>query len=336
MGYLRLYDYASNIQSTTFNQLIQNNDSLRVIKEQVSKALIISYIVQKFNTDEEFTDTTIFSPSTIYQGQSLVELNYPAWAAASYLVGQMVTYTDGKCYLCTTNASSIDLPTNAAFWQLLGTKFDLFYIPAPYQEFNVYGFYKVGNIVFWKNKVYKCLIQTNIPDHISQLQDATYDNIPLNNVFPDQPVNGVKYWGSGVDYSVTGLIINAALPAAWAPGTYTAGTRKTYLGKIWQSIQNTSAIPGEDIVNWQPEGWKFGDNRNAQLVECMIWITIDKLAPLISPVNTPKFWDKKYDQMLVWLQMVADGHVTLDAPIKQPSQGAKIRFGGNIKQYNGY
>lgn len=336
MGYLRLYDYASNIQSTTFNQLLQSNDSLRVIKEQVSQALIISYIVQKFDTDEEFTDTTIFNPTAIYQAQSLVELNYPAWTAQNYTAGQMVTYTDNKCYLCIVNASGTDLPTNPSFWQLLGNKYDLFYIPLPYPEFNVYGFYKTGDIIFWKGKVYKCLIQTNIPDHISQLQDVTYDNIPLNNVFPDQPVNGVKYWGAGVDYSVSGLLINSPLPSNWAPGTYSAGTRKVYLGKIWFALQNTNAEPNLDIINWQPEAWKFGDNRNAQLVECMVWITIDKLAPLISPRNQPVFWDKKYDQMLTWLQMVADGHVTLDVSVKQPAQGSKIRFGSNVRQINGY
>lgn len=336
MGYLRLYDYASNIQSTTFNQLIQSNDTLRAVKEQVSQALIISYIVQKFNTDDEFTDTTIFNPAINYPAQSLVELNYPAWVAQIYTAGQIITYIDNKCYLCTVNASSTDLPTNVAFWQALGNKYDLFYIPVPYAEFNVYAFYKIGDIVFWKNKIYKCLIQTNIPDHISQLQDVTYDNIPLNNVFPDQPVNGVIYWGEGVDYSVSSLIINSSLPSAWAPGTYYTGSRVLHFGKIWFALQNTTAEPGIDIVNWQPELWKFGDNRNPQLVECMVWITIDKLAPLISPRNQPVFWDKKYDQMLTWLQMIADGHVTLDAPLKQPAQGSKIRFGGNVRQSNGY
>lgn len=336
MGYLRLYDYASNIQSSTFNQLIQANDALRVIKEKVSQALIISYITQKFDVVQEFTDTTIFSGSTIYQADALVELNYPDWVAQAYTVGQSVSYTDGNCYLCTVAASNTQPPTNTAHWQLLGKKYDLYYITLPYPGFDTYAFYDVGDVVYWRGKVYKCLIATNVPDHVSQLQSGTYSNIPLDNVFPDDRVNGSKFWGTGVNYSVSGLVPNGPLPAAWAPGSYSAGTRVLLNGKIWFALTNNSVMPGLDIVNWQPQSWAFGDNRNAQLVECMVWVTIDKLAPLISPRNQPVFWDKKYQECLTWLQMCADGHVTLDAPVLQPAQGGKIRFGGNIKQQNGY
>lgn len=336
MGYLRLYDYASNIQSTTFNQLIQANDSLRIIKEAVSQAAITSYITQKFNVYEEFMLTTVFSPAVTYQANSLIELNYPAWVAQNYISGQEVTYTDGKCHLCILNTIANDLPSNATYWRVLGTKYDLYYIPTPYPEFQITGFYRVGDIAYWRNKVYKALIQTSIPDHISDLQAYTYSNIPLNNVFPDDPINGPTYWGVGVPYSVSGLIPNGILPPPWAAGTYTSGSSVLLNGQIWFSLKNTNLKPGTDITAWQPQSWVFGDNRNAQLVECMVWLTVDKLAPLISPRNTPVFWDKKYTEMLTWLQMCADGHVTLDAPLLQPAQGGKIRFGGNVKQINGY
>ena len=82
--------------------------------------------------------------------------------------------------------------------------------------------------------------------------------------------------------------------------------------------------------------WTFGDNRNAQIVECMIWITIYKLSPLISPRNIPPLWENKYKEYLTWLQMCAEGDVTLTAPEIQPAQGARIRWGGAIKQSNGY
>lgn len=335
MGYLRLYDYLSNIQSTTFNQLIQSNDSLRIIKESVSQALIASYITQKFDVGQEFTPTTVFSRSATYNAESLVELNYSDWVAQSYTAGQSVTYTDGNCYLCIINAASTDLPTGG-HWQILGSKYDLYYINLPYQQFNIYNFYKVNDIVFWRNKIYQCLIPTTIPDHISQLQDSTYAKIPENNVLPDDPLNGQQYWGTGVNYNVSGLVPNGPGPSAWAPGAYTNGTRVLLNGQIWIAITNNSIEPGLDIINWQPQAWVYGDNRNPQLVECMVWITIDKLAPLISPRNQPVFWDKKYNEYITWLQMCADGHVTLDAPVIQPAQGGKIRFGGNIKQVNGY
>jgi hypothetical protein len=336
MGYLRLYDYLSNIQSPVFNQLIQSNDALRVTKEAVSQALISSYITQKFDCAKEFKNTSVFSSTVNYNGNDLIELNYPNWVVQNYIVGQMVTYTDGNCYYCYLNTIANDLPTNTTYWHLLGKLHDLYYITLPYPEFNVYGFYNVNDIVFWKNKIYKNKVQTNIPSHIGDLQSVNYANIPLNNVFPDDPVNGVANWGTGVLYGVTGLAPNAALPTAWAPGAYVVGNRVLLNGQIWIAITNNSIKPGLDIINWQPQSWTFGDNRNPQIVEAMVWITIDKLAPLISPRNQPVFWDKKYNEFLLWLQMCADGIVTLGVPVIQPAQGARIRFVSKVKQNNGY
>lgn len=335
MGYLRLYDYFSNIQQPVFNQVLQSNDSLRVVKEAVSQALITSYITQKFDVSKEFLDTKVFAVGTTYYANSLVELSgYPAYVnATTYTgVGTDFVINASKAYVLKTSGATGAF--DASKWTLLGSVYDLFYITLPYTEFNIYGIYKVGDIRYWKNKVYQCLSPTVIPDHIEQLQAGTYANLPLNNVFPDDPINGLKNWGAGVTYSLSGLIPNGVAPAAWAAGPYVAGDRVTLNGQIWKALVNNSVKPGLDITNWQPEGWTFGDNRNAQLVECMVWITIAKLAPLISPRNIPVFWDTKYKEFITWLQMCADGHVTLDAPLIQPSQGSKIRFGSQIKRRN--
>lgn len=336
MGYLRLYDYISCIQTPTFNQLLQSNDAKRILKEAVAKALITSYIVQQFDVEAEFTDTTLFSKTAIYKAQSLVELNFPAYATATTYTGigtDFITET-GKCYVLKTPGATGTFDPSK--WTLLGDQYDLYYVAFPYEEFEVTNYYKVGDIVFWKGKIYKCLIATNIPSHFGDLQDIIYANIPLNNIFPDNAINGPIYWGTGVAYSVSGLIPNNVAPAAWMVGAYTAGTRVLLDGVIWIALVNNSIKPGLDITNWQPQTWTFGDNRNPQIVECMIWITIDKLAPLISPRTAPIFWDKKYNEMVSWLQMCADGIITLDVPQLQPAQGRKIRFGGNVKQINGY
>lgn len=342
MGYLRLYDYTTgNIQGVILTQLLQGNDTQRVIKEAASQAQIISYLVQKFDTDAEFKDTTIFSPTATYQANALTELNYAAWVGtvATYPVNSMVSYTDGNCYICIQDTTvAHEVPTNTSYWRLIGKQNDLNYIPYPYPLFENTTYYNVGDKVFWKGKVYECQIATPYPNHVSQLNDITYQNIPLQNVFPDNGMNGKTYWGTGVSYSVTGLIPNGVLPSAYNPSTsYTAGQTTLDGGVIWQALtNNTGKVPGDDIINWQPISWVNGDNRNAQIVECMVWITIDKLAPLISPRNIPVFWQKKYDEYLAWLQMCAQGDVTLGVSEKQPSQGARIRFGGLVKQQNGY
>lgn len=342
MGYLRLYDYTTgNIQGVILTQLLQGNDTQRVIKEAASQAQIISYLTQKFDCIIEFQNTTIFSPTATYQANALTELNYPAWVitVASYPVNTMVSYTDGNAYICiqaTTTAHEV--PTNTAYWQLLGKQNDLNYIPYPYPMFQNNTYYNVGDNVFWKGKVYQCQIATPLPNHISELNDLTYANVTLLNTFPDNGLNGKTYWGNGVPYFVTGLIPNAPLPSAYNPATaYNIGQIVLVGGVIWQALtNNTGKTPGADITNWQSIAWTNGDNRNAQIVECMVWITIDKLAPLISPRNIPVYWQTKYNEFLHWLQMCAEGNVTLDFPVKQPAQGARIRFGGTIKQINGY
>lgn len=334
MGYLRLYDYLSNIQSTQFNQLLQSNDALRVVKEATSEALIRSYITQKFDCDTEFMPTTIFKQTATYKAQDLVELNFTAYSPTTTYtaVGVDCVVNAGLAYVLKTSGATGVF--DASKWTLLGTQYDLYYVALPYDEFNLYGFYQVGDIVYWKNKIYQCQIPSTLPNHIAQLQSITYANIPFNNTFPDDPLNGVANWGSGISYSVSGLVPNGTPPAAWTAGTYVSGSRVTLNGVIWYALTGTNVKPGTDWTKWVPQNWTFGDNRNAQLVECMVWVTIDKLAPLISPRTQPIFWDKKYSEYLTWLQMCAEGKVTLDAPLLQPAQGNRIRYGGNVKQQN--
>ncbi len=335
MGYLRLYDYNIKIQPLLFNQLLQLDDSKRVRTEYESKSKMRSYLIQKYDLDSEFKDTTIFNPATAYQANALVELNYTAWSNQAYVANALVSY-NGNVYICILNTTTNQNPSDATYWTLVGVQYGLYYIDYPYSIFNVYNAYVVGDRVFWKGKIYQNLIPTVIPDHIAQLQSGTYNNIPLNNVFPDDPVNGLKSWGAGVAYSVQGFLPNAALPAQWVAGTYAQGIQKLYNGKVWMALVNTSAVPGSDITSWQSQTWITGDNRNAQLVACMIWLTIYELSPLISPRNIPVLWQQKYDEHMTWLQMSAEGQVTLEAPEKQPAQGARIRFGGTVKQQNGY
>lgn len=337
MGYLRLQDYIlGNIQGVTLTQLIQGHDQDRIVKERAAQSAVTSYLVQKFDCPAEFTDTTIFSPTTSYQGNSLIELNYATWVAGSFVVGQLVSFTDGNCYICILNTTSNQTPSDTTYWRLVGAIYALYYIDIPYPEFEMNEFYAVGDIIFWKGKVYQCLIPTSVPDHFADLNAMTYAAIPNQNVLPDSKLNGKQYWGNGVSYSVVGLTPNAVNPSAWAAGAYTIGQRVLYNDKIWQALTNNSIEPSKDIINWQPENWIYGDNRNPEIVECMVWITIRKLSPLISPRNVPVSWQKEYERCLTWLQMCAQGDITLQAPEIQPSQGARIRFGGNVKQINGY
>ena len=73
----------------------------------------------------------------------------------------------------------------------------------PFPEFVYSNFYNVGDKVFWKNSVYTCQVQTPLLDHDAGIQYLKIENLPLQNVAPDDMNDGTKYWGVGVPYSIT-------------------------------------------------------------------------------------------------------------------------------------
>lgn len=78
----------------------------------------------------------------------------------------------------------------------------LYFAALPQPLFNYGGLYKIGDKVFWKDKVYTAKVQTPILDHDTGLQYREIQNIPVANPAPDDPQNGVAYWGVGVAYSI--------------------------------------------------------------------------------------------------------------------------------------
>lgn len=72
----------------------------------------------------------------------------------------------------------------------------------PFPQFDFKTLYNLGDKVFWKDKVYTCLVQTPVIDHETAIQYRTYENLPLPNVEPDNVINGLQYWGVGQAYNV--------------------------------------------------------------------------------------------------------------------------------------
>ena len=72
----------------------------------------------------------------------------------------------------------------------------------PCAKFVYDGVYKIGDQVFWKNRIYTCRVPTSSITHEVALQYGFYQNLPYSNVAPDDVVNGLQYWGSGVLYNI--------------------------------------------------------------------------------------------------------------------------------------
>lgn len=113
-------------------------------------------------------------------------------------------------------------------------------------------------------------------------------------------------------------------------------------------------VPGDtDIL--QASIWSPSDNRDKQMVEKLIDVTLYHLHSRISPRNIPALREVRYmgnvdDRVmknsgeiaypiycaLGWLQGCARGSVTPNLPKLQPSKGKRIRYGGNIRNINSY
>ena len=333
--YLRTSDYDPAIQDANLQQIISTNSLIRLTAENRAKEEIESYLKGKYDTDAEFTDTNPFDISATYYGASRIELNFSAYnPATSYLAvdNTCVTY-GGYAYIILNDTTGTFNPSD---WTLLGAQYNLLYVKNPYTRFDYYGFYNVGDIVFYKNKVYKCLQPSGQITHLVSLNAITINNIPPTNVFPDDTVYGLQVWGTGVDYQFTGLTPTATV-SNWTAGTYNTGDRAKLNGVIYESlIDNNTVRPAltGDITSWQPETWVSGDNRSQRLVEIMVDITLMKVHQRIAPRNIPELREKNYHLALEWLKDSNHGNLTPNLLLLQPLQGNRISFGGNTKLSN--
>ena len=84
--------------------------------------------------------------------------------------------------------------------------------------------------------------------------------------------------------------------------------------------------------------WIKADNRNQQMVNMMIDVTLFHLHSRIAPRNIPDLRVKRYDDAVAWLKNCSRGtDITADLPLIQPKSGQRIRYGSRlVKQNNNY
>lgn len=336
MAYLILNDYFTSIQDANLQQILASNDDYRLVKQETALEEIRSYLTQKYDVSQEFRDTVQFNFTTSYTAGQLIYLDATAFSVTSTYALNSTVLQAGSVYRCST-AVTVAGAFNPSNWTLIGLRFALSYIPEPYSIFDYKKHYAVGDLVFWKNKVYKCLQPSAVNTPAVQLQYNLYSEVPFINQFPDY---STSQWSTGVSYSLSGLWPTATVAdfTPWSNVTnYVTGNRVSYQAVIYQAQANSlNVTPGTDITKWLPVAWTSGDNRNPQLVEQNVHIAIYKLSTRISPRNIPDIWVKNYDDAISWLKKCAKGDVTLDAPLKQPDQGRRIRWGGHPKSTNSY
>jgi len=292
MSYLIFSDYKKQIQTDNLNQVIGNDLTVLATAELQAIEEAYGYLAQKYDTSQEFTETLPWSATVAYKAADRVYLDATAYSAqATYNVGALVLQA-GKVYRCIAQISTPEA-FNAAKWSALGDQYDLFYVKYPQPVFNYQTLYKAGDQVFWKNKTYVC--KRPSIKYGDNIQFRVIENIPYPNIFPDDPENGVTFWGTGTAYSLT-------------PGTLPTDAAK----------------------------WTAGDNRTQSVLMTVIDICLYHVHSRIAPRNIPDLRRDRYMNAIEMLRSFARGEMTAKLPLIQPKQGARIRYGGPIKNINSY
>lgn len=294
-------------------QLVQNNFSKFLAAQAEALEIVISHLTQKYDIDEEFTDTLPWNPDTTYKIRDRVIIDYAIWVSAtSYLVGDCVIQS-GIGYVC--NTANSDATFTIGNWDSLGAQYTIYWASFPATctyhgqpvtptlsdplapMFDVYKNYFLDDVVYWRGNTYICAQPTNAIAPTDLKQYYVIANIPLPNVFPDDPVNNAthNYWKTP-----TAVVVEA--------GTLPTDT----------------------------DAWTKGDNRNASIVSAMKAISIWILSQTVVSQNVPATWEDRFKSAVESLKAYAEGKRTLRMPIIQPSAGTRVRFGGGIPQQWSY
>lgn len=183
MAYLNIFDYKKVIQLDNLQQIISQDDSIRLNSELAAIEEVKSYLIQKYDVDEEFKDTSVYSVNDSYNAGETILLQANVYnSGTTYNLNDLVSYL-GNVYISSGTTTS-ELPTTASTWSNIGLNEVYYNSILPAERFIFGKQYEVGNQVYWKNKVYTALRTTTI-------------------IYPDDLNDGSKYWGLGLTYTVS-------------------------------------------------------------------------------------------------------------------------------------
>lgn len=197
MGYLYSRDFHNAIQDNQLLQVTRNDASVLVKAELTSLAEARSYLVQKYDTTQEFAFMAPWDNTVVYNAKTRVYIDYTAYVQQMYAIGAKVT-NGGIGYICIATISAPEVFT-PAHWTAIGAQYTIYYASLPYPQFDLNGVYILGAIVWWGNKTYVCN-QATVVQQPPSIQYGTYENVPPQNCFPDAV--GQTQWITPTVYNV--------------------------------------------------------------------------------------------------------------------------------------
>lgn len=154
MAYLRLKDYQRFIDLKQLDEVTDENDYTRVDLEPTSEEEAASYLVQKYDTEREFSGLDVYDPTITYKALSKVYLDADLYEVGTKVADEtLVLGTDGYVYLSNNGVDSdpIDEPSD---WDKLGKQYTFFYGKLPFAEWIWDKSYKSNVTVWYKDHTY--------------------------------------------------------------------------------------------------------------------------------------------------------------------------------------
>jgi len=154
MAYLRLKDYQRFIDIKQLDEVTDENDYTRVDLEPTSEEEAVSYLVQKYDTEREFSGLDVYNPTVTYKALSKVYLDADLYEVGVKVADEtLVLGADGYVYLSNNGVDSdpIDEPSD---WDKLGKQYTFFYGKLPFAEWDWQKSYKANVTVWYKDHTY--------------------------------------------------------------------------------------------------------------------------------------------------------------------------------------
>lgn len=223
------------------------------------------------------------------------------------------------------------------------------YLDAP--TYSATSTYAINSLTLQAGNVYKCATAITVPE-VFTIAKWTLIGVQYSFYYVTLPkpefnlytfyIKGTQVFWKDKTYT---CVISSVVPtheALLMGGTYNNAPPinvfpddPTYGLSYWGA--GTAYILTAGVLPTDITKWTTGDNRNQQLVNYFIDITLYHLHSRVAPRNIPELRVKRYDDAIAWFKMAAgkgDNTVTADLPLLQPKQGGRIRWGGNIKTIN--
>lgn len=313
-SFIFIGDYIKQIQKENLYQIIGGNLATLESIQQAAVEECASYLKVKYDVSKALQKTVKHDKSASYLAGQTVYLDAPAYdSKVTYPTVGTLRVFEENVYKSTVAITTAE-PFESSKWSSIGEQYALYNAKLPELPFDYKKYYSAGDKVFYKGKTYTALKDTQYLDHQSQLNMGIAGIDPIVNVFPDDPIKGVQYWGVGVAYSIPANteITNTTY---WEQGD----ARDQKLLQICIDIclyHAHSRIAPQNIPMLRVKRYMGDDADRETRGQRILYPTYCALG---------------------WLQAAVIGNdITPNMPIIQPEQGKRIRFGGNFKNINSY